>query len=372
MIKVKSSILVISLCMIFVFGLSLGYLGSEFTESELILINNEKKILSNSIDNESIKNLKIDNYINFNNESEIYEKRTELLNFIWNDDNLPDILPNSVQNDFEDSRFDNLENLKKIEKLEIIMKHEIKSYPYIFFPEQSNGNLILFHQGHSGGFINSKSTIQSFLNSGFTVAAFSMPLIGMNNQPLVEIEHLGHVKIFKHDQLILLETEDFTSMNYFFTPVNTTLNYLEKNYSFEEFHMIGISGGGWVTTVYPAIDTRITKSFSVAGSLPLSLRIISDDVGDFEQYNPNFYSISNYFELYVMSSFGENREFTQIFNKYDPCCFAGEISKIYHDQMNEYVSNLSSGSFKIIIDDSHSEHKISDKMISLIIDQTLS
>ena len=43
--------------------------------------------------------------------------------------------------------------------------------------------------------------------------------------------------------------------------------------------MIGISGGGWTTTVYPAIDTRISESFSVAGSLPLSLRNTIEDNG---------------------------------------------------------------------------------------------
>ena len=30
--------------------------------------------------------------------------------------------------------------------------------------------------------------------------------------------------------------------------------------------MIGISGGGWATTVYPAIDDRISKSFAVSAN----------------------------------------------------------------------------------------------------------
>ena len=49
--------------------------------------------------------------------------------------------------------------------------------------------------------------------------------------------------------------------------------------------MIGLSGGGWTTTVYAAIDPRIVKSIPVAGTLPLYLR--GDHYNhDLEQYVP--------------------------------------------------------------------------------------
>ena len=57
------------------------------------------------------------------------------------------------------------------------------------------------------------------------------------------------------------------------------------------------------------------SSLLSAGSLPLSLRNVIDDVGDYEQFHPELYSIANYFELYVLSSTGKDREFYQIFNK---------------------------------------------------------
>ena len=95
--------------------------------------------------------------------------------------------------------------------------------------------------------------------------------------------------------------------------------------------MIGISGGGWTTTLYAAIDDRISKSFSVAGSLPISLRIESRDIGDYEQTHREFYSIANYLELYVMCSYGENRMQMHIFNKLDPCCFSGDLSMNYEN-----------------------------------------
>ena len=77
-----------------------------------------------------------------------------------------------------------------------------------------------------------KSTIQKFLDNGFTVAAFSMPLIGLNNQPVIELENIGEVKFFKHNQFVYLESENFSSMSYFFTPISVTLNHLSNNWKF--------------------------------------------------------------------------------------------------------------------------------------------
>ena len=44
-------------------------------------------------------------------------------------------------------------------------------------------------------------------------------------------------------------------------------------YNFKRYSMIGLSGGGWTTVVYAAIDERISDSFSVAGSIPFYLRV---------------------------------------------------------------------------------------------------
>jgi len=124
--------------------------------------------------------------------------------------------------------------------------------------------------------------------------------------------------------------------------------------------MVGISGGGWTTTIYPALDTRISKSFAVSGSLPLFLRINSQDIGDYEQIHYDLYQISNYLEFYIMNSYGQDRGFYQIFNKYDPCCFSGERFEVYETEIKDIVSKLNYGTFDIILDDTHKDHKISE------------
>src|SRR5438445_13772028 len=97
--------------------------------------------------------------------------------------------------------------------------------------------------------------------------------------------------------------------------------------------MSGISGGGWTTHLYAALDPRIKESFPVAGSLPSYLRTGacgSFETGDYEQ-NPavssivsHFYNnIASYLDLYILASYGEGRKQIQILNQYDACCFAG-------------------------------------------------
>tara|TARA_Y100001936_G_scaffold246228_1_gene289748 strand:- start:1341 stop:2432 length:1092 start_codon:yes stop_codon:yes gene_type:complete len=357
---IKFTIIVIP---VFLFGLFIGFVIPDTLISDTL--NDGKNIESFS---QNPKPINIDEYVQIRTNQDIHEKRQELINLIWKSDSLPSQKP-TVEYNYVDERFSDLRNLQKIEKISLNMGHGFISHTYLFLPDNSNGKLIIYHQGHSGGFINGKKTIQDFLDSGFSVAAFSMPLIGMNNQPIVNIDNVGPVKFLKHNQFVLLESEEFSSLALFFTPITSTLNYLENNYSFSEFHMVGISGGGWTSTVYPALDSRILKSFSVAGSLPLSLRNTVNDVGDYEQFHPKLYSTTNYFEIYVLSSVGKDRGFYQIFNTNDPCCFSGETFKVYHEPLKKIISQFNSGDFDIFIDDTHDQHIISPFSTNLIIDK---
>ena len=366
-------IIVISI-LIFISAVYLGTSNLSSFESLDILRNNidsDEKTKLNSI----ISKFDAEDYIDIKNKSDILKIRDELIFYIWNQppsiifptDNSSKILPTHIEKNIIDTRFSNLENLKEIDKLSIEMTNGVNSIVYIFHAEQNNEQLMIYHQGHSGGFINGKSTINSFLRNGYSVMAFSMPLVGMNNQPTINIENIGPIKFFEHDQFKLLESENFSPLNYFFSPINHSLNYLDLNYNFKNYYMIGISGGGWTSTIYPALDTRISKSFAVSGSLPIPLRVNPQDIGDYEQLVPNFYNIANYLELYVMSSYGHNREFIQVFNKYDPCCFSGTLFENYEKELYDIVSKLNSGNFEIILDDTHRKHEISEFALNSIL-----
>ena len=187
---IKISIILVS---VFLFGGFIGFIVSDTSISDLI--SNGNSIESSP---QNLKQIDIDEYVDISNSEDINKKRQELINFIWKSNSLPSQQP-TVESNFIDERFSNLTNLQKIEKISLKMDHGFISHSYLFIPDSGNGQLIIYHQGHSGGFINGKQSIQDFLNAGFSVAAFSMPLTGMNNQPIINIENIGPVKFLKHN-----------------------------------------------------------------------------------------------------------------------------------------------------------------------------
>jgi hypothetical protein len=337
-------------------------------------LDSSEDILSGEItieNNQFVSQANIDSLIKINDKSDIDQKRYFLTEFLWDAGTLHRIIDKSplpqVESDISDSRYDNFQNLKRIDRLTVEMKYGINSISYLFIPEKSNGKLILYHQGHGGDFILGKRTIQFFLDRNFTVLASTMPLVGMNNQPIVEMEGFGKIKLISHEQLKLLKTDGFNPMRLFFDPIQVNLTFLQKEYDFKQYSMIGISGGGWTTVIYSAIDERISDSFSIAGSVPFYLRVNDRDIGDYEQTNSDLYQNVNYLEFYVLSGYGDGRKHIQIFNKNDPCCFSGNGYETYEFIIKDKISQLGNGDFQVFVDDTHNEHKISDTALDYIV-----
>ena len=357
---------------VFTYGLLVGVYNIfpyEPLNSSFDIIKGETPIENNQF----IIQSDLDSLIKINNELDVYEKKTYLTEFFWNVGSFDRVkysgqLP-QVESDISDSRYDNFQNLKRIDKLTVEMEYGINSVSYLLVPEESNEKLILYHHGHDGGFILGKDTIQFFLERNFTVLAMTMPLVGMNDQPIVEIDGFGEMKLISHDQFRLLEKDKFNPMKFFIHPIQVSLNFLEKEYNFKRYSIIGLSGGGWTGLVYSAIDDRISDSFSVASSVPFYLKVDQRDMGDYEQINMDLYKITNYLELYVLAAYGDDRKHIQIFNKNDPCCYSGNGYESYEFFIKDKLVQLGKGSFEILIDDTHDEHKISESTLSLILEK---
>jgi len=356
---IKFYLFIIFVFSIFLCGIAVGH----YEIFPFDLIQNFKSLVLNNFEEEQndilIYEKNIDSLILINSENDIIKKREALSNFIWNDQ-VPYSSTILVDENIIDERYQNLSNLKSIHKLDIDMEYDVHSIAYLFLPENSNDELIIYHQGHGGDFILGKDNIDFFLDKNYAVLAFSMPLLGMNNQPIIDLEHFGKIKFTNHKQLQFLESSEFSPVKFFIEPIGVSLNYLDENFDFDSYYMMGISGGGWTTVLFSAIDDRISQSYSVAGTIPIFMRSDSKNIGDYEQIIPELYAITNYLELYILNSYGDDRIHVQIFNKDDPCCFSGNISGIYDHKINERLRTLDKGNFILHIDDTHNEHKISD------------
>jgi len=291
-----------------------------------------------------------------NNVNTIRKKMTTI---VFGNDQLPNGLPKSVTL-IQDSLYDNMVNLESIEQFEIVQKYNIKSVGYIFNPKKSNHRLFIYHQGHNGDFILGKPVIEYFLNKGFTVYAFCMPLIGKNNEPVVTIQKLGTFRLTFGESHELMKFLD-NPISFFTAPVIIMINYAQSK-KFKDITMCGISGGGWTTTLVSALDSRINYSFPVAGTYPMYIKLNSPpkSYGDFEQIYPPLYKNVSYLDMYILAATGNNRFHVQILNLHDPCCFDGTWFKHYQPFVKKRVAAFNTGYFDVISDTTNPKHKVSE------------
>ena len=319
----------------------------------------------------------------------LLQKRENVIASVWKGDGFTTRLPASV---------------KRVSaygvagsKLTIEMKHGVNSISYLIHASGNTKNeLVLYNHGHGSYDFNGQDEIKSILKNGYDVLVFAMPLRGQNSNPSVDpsphcptgctfwhydskvtMQDGEKTKLQHHSQLEVLESDDFNPMSYFVEPIAVSLNYVDENFNYSKYHMIGISGGGWATVIYSAIDPRISHGFSIAGSHPsysmtqdYEQRLQKDGftktyfTGNTDVQVWKVYQVVDWEDLYVLASFGEDRKLTQWFHSADECCFAAdELTFNYEQTVKNRLANLGSGEFEIFIEDT-SRHNVSTKALT--------
>jgi len=305
-------------------------------------------------------------------------KRGEIIRFIWGRGGIPyGKLPVNVSRG--SIKPDNLPNLERVDTLHIGMDGGVKGLSHLFLPKRKNANrLAVLHLGHTDGCtfndnvpgepdIGMRRTISALLAEGFAVLGVYMPQVTPEDCR------------WEHEKLFRIRTAG-SPLKFFLEPTLVSLNYIRKTYpQYREFGMIGLSGGGWTTTLYAAIDPRITVSIPVAGSLPLYL--CHEGYGhDIEQRLDSFYRLAGYPELYLLGVLGAGRRQIQVLNLRDDCCFgAGQHDRRltgmpfvpsvrdYERRVQKIAAQPGFGSFRVFIDEKATGHMISDHAIRTVI-----
>ena len=213
-------------------------------------------------------------------------------------------------------------------------------------------------------------TLQALLDAGFSVLAMNMPGCGE-----------GHDWMFVN--------YGTAAMQYFVVMAVQAMNYWDAHRSFSEYDMIGLSGGGWTTTILAAMDPRIKKSFPVAGSMPGIMTVDPDSYShDDEQVWAPYYTVAGYLDHYIMGSYGAGRLQLQILNYNDSCCFgnpdwSSTLQNYYGMNWMQYVTNYAAdiafvlrdiqpADYTLVIDRVANQHQISSYALSLILDELMS
>ena len=220
--------------------------------------------------------------------------------------------------------------------------NETNSGGVALYPTQITDTLVIFHHGHDRPCaLNDeyKDAASDWLNQmGYDVMSISMPLHQLNYYEPSNCDHSWFEQFEKQGVK--------TIGRYFLEPVVRTINYATNVLGYKRVIMMGLSGGGWTTTLMGAIDTRIQLSVPVAGSIPCEFKHTN---WDYEQYCTNSWAqVCDYQCLYVLAGLEVNRYSVQIIHEHDPCCFHGYGRHDRIRKYNAYVQDNIQGHFSTV------------------------
>jgi hypothetical protein len=314
---------------------------------------------------------------------DIEERRRALIQYVWGDAGFPSRRwPDTIVRDVA-CPVKQVTHLARVDEFRIDLAPGLQGLAYHFVAAQPNRELVVVHHGHACTLddypgpddvgYGLQRTIAALLREGYGVLGVFMPHMRPGDCTG------GHARMFQTPEV------RGSPIRYFLESVAVSLNYLKTQGragrfpDYRDFHFVGLSGGGWTATVYAAIDPSIRCSFPIAGTIPLYLRS-GGSIGDREQFEPTFYQLAGYPDLYVLGAHGAGRRQVQILVRRDDCCFGEKqhderkTGRPYAEAMREYelrvtaaLPGIGQGAFRLVIDETAPAHMISHWAIAQVI-----
>ena len=229
--------------------------------------------------------------------------------------------------------------------------------------------LFIYIQGHTGNSYNDQYFLDianKFKEEKYDILTLSMTGLNYNENNKINFPNYNKkLNPSLHKTYSTYSDKNFTNKK----PLSLMLsgNYylikkLIKQNNYEEIVMVGLSGGGWYTTLLSSIITEVNTSYSFAGTFPLFFRIFDTNIHDWEQIDSSLYEDVNYNSLYILSTLNEEYKVTrkhyQVFNNKDACCFRDPAATI----LKNMYENHDIKNFKISVVDNN-EHSIDTKFL---------
>jgi hypothetical protein len=241
-------------------------------------------------------------------------------------------------------------------------KYGYRGEAFVWFAKTKADCLVVYAQGHDDELMdarhpNERQLLKAVVNGGCDVLTVAMPLHGTTQRTLQANTRFGPLVAQRHDDLAYLASDDFNPLSLFFVHIRAAIDYLQTVGHYRRITMAGLSGGGWTTTVYAAMDERIDASIGVAGSLPAMFHLTAPGSQDWEQSNDGLLRIADYLDLYVLGAAG-GRQVDLVYNYYDSCCFGGNAALAFKPTLAAVVERLK-GRIRVTIDNTSFGHEIS-------------
>ncbi len=286
--------------------------------------------------------------------SDAVDKRQRLANAIWGGDGYPVArLPQSVTTGVNEPGFRIAGAVARIDRVAVDMQGDVRSTFAHFHPTAPNGRMVVYHHGYAGTYHDNRRVIERLVAEGYAVMAFNLIAYGGNT---------AHIRL--PDGSVANLHFDLDKINrplrYHFEPVIAALNYAEQRYDYRSVDMMGFSAGGFTAAVIAALDPRIRRSYPVAGVYPIYLRTGQEAIFNGPQYHRPMLDAANYLDMFVLGVDSPERRQLQVFNRFDRCCFNNVKGRLYEDPVANTAAEIGGGSFAVLIDETHADHKISD------------
>ena len=304
--------------------------------------------------------------ISARSQSRIDALRDRIIAAIWGEAGMTDRLPEVEVIAAQTARgVSDLPPLALLERLSIPFDWDYALVAYHFRPVDWNGRTVIYAHGYAGDIDQGSSTISALAQDGFAVVA--IPFMGYGEVRLDNTDHpkFGPIHLDRDKILVF----DAHPLRYYIAPITVAMNHLAVRHGQKRADIVGFSAGGWAATVAASIDPRLTSSTAIAALLPIYLRPYLRDYGEAPPPHvyPPLLAASNYLDMFALAGAGEGRRYTQIFNRYDRCCYRNTYGKLYEAAVADAVRQAGPGRFEVLIDETHAEHIISDWAIERIL-----
>jgi hypothetical protein len=344
------------------------------------------------------------------NDIEVVQKRAVGNSYIWGTNGrdlstLPVVTPNVA------SPVTGLSNLLRCDQMDLaIPAHKlgggaitVNIRGYRFVPAvNARGKAILWCPGHTGVVDDSHAayptntgygmwrSIESMLVAGYDVYVYLMPGFTIGNPNGANEANWGAVSAAPHTWLggtqcgqaavncPYSETEG--SFLRLFLAMPLAMTSYAFGHGATHVYSAGMSGGGWSATYVGAFDTRISKSYCIAGMEPLWFHA-TGSFGDAEQCNP-LNSQIGVRELAILSA--HNRVSKMVVNQNDNVAFgeaqfvadgAAKMARArlltfteawadFKNEISNVLAKYGIGSFDYRIDTAATEHQVTWQTIS--------
>jgi hypothetical protein len=275
-------------------------------------------------------------HIRFDTATGADAKRQQLIDYIWSDGLPTSTMPIATTNVGFNSDLNAITQsaVSRVDRLDAKV-YGLDNIAYLLSPTNTaNANrLAIVYMGHASSAADALgygvgNTANHLLQAGYSVMAMQMPLMGWNRSyntcappglGAVTITNLG--SSIAHDELFakVEPTLGGATFRFFLEPTIQAINYFKNtNTNAKDISMIGLSGGGWTTSMAAAVDNRIRLSIPVAGSAPLYVQNHIGSTADTEQVYPPMFDerinadgsgggMATWLEIYALGGYGAGR-----------------------------------------------------------------